>query len=406
MIQRITLIFLFCAASISLAALDYGVVINQEGTLSTPDVESDLPGGYVGHFMPWFSWAEGEDIDFYASAGALFMFDRYWLDDEDKEWGWTPDVGRTGLVWRPSESVSFEAGRFRYTDPLGFVMNGLFDGFSLVWNEGGGRFRLGTYGSGFLYKKTSYIIMSNDDLARFHDGSWYFASRRVMLTADWELLSARNAQNQINIGGISQWDANDRASDRIHTQYLTFRWRRPLGSGWYMDLGGAVDFELRERALGIGFALSAAPFWIPPSYPNGRLFFLGRFASGNWGDSIIRSFKPVTTEAQGRVLRTRFTGLSWIEGGYAYRFLPRLEGEFSAAYFFRTDNETFVDRRLTANGEAFVLGGEVYGSVKWVPFSFCELSIGGGYFFPLRDEVYAYNAATQWRFVTAATVSF
>jgi hypothetical protein len=172
-----------------------------------------------------------------------------------------------------------------------------------------------------------------------------------------------------------------------------------------METGAVLDIEERNNEPGFGFALSLAPFWVPAGRPYDRLFFNTRLASGNWGGGV-RSFKPISTEAQGRILRTRFSALSLLELGYNVRLHQKVEAEAAATYFFRTDRETFQDWDLNSASNSATLGGELYAGLTWAPESWCNINAGFGIFLPGLGRAYQPQADPKWRLETGLTLSF
>jgi hypothetical protein len=386
-------------------ALDFGLVIQQGPFLGTPEIPGDGVIEYTAFVLPWVSVPLGERAEFYASGGLRVSYERLDRDDSGRNWGFLPEIGRLEFLFRPGTDLGLELGRFVFSDPLGFVCSGLFDGLGAVWDTGGTRFRAGAFYTGLLSKRTDYILMSNSDAADYHNGDRYFASRRLVFALNWEAPSFLDTRNQVDLGVLAQVDLNNsnNAGGALHSQYFLVRWRRSLGKGWYTDLGAVLEAEERNGRGGCGYALSLAPFWVPAGRPRDRLFFNARFSSGN-GDGGLRSFKPLTTEAQGRVLRTRFSALSLVELGYTALLLPKLEGEAGAAYFFRTDRETYYD--LDLNSDSAALGTELFTRLGWAPGSWCSVDLGFGVFLPQRGEAYGAGAEIKWRLEIGLTLSF
>jgi hypothetical protein len=397
---RVLFITLCCSAS----ALDFGLVIHQAPLLGTPEISGDGVVEYGGLFLPWVSSSLGENIDFYASAGLRMQYERRDLAAAGREWAFLPEIGRFELIFRPLPDLSVEIGRFAFSEPLGFVLSGLFDGVGSALSIGGTQIRAGAFYTGLLYKKTGYIVMDNTDLENYHDRDSYFASRRFILAVNWESPSFLDTPNHLDLGAVAQFDLGD-DSDAVHSQYLLARWSRSLGKGLYMDAGAVLDIEERNGEPGFGFALSLSPFWVPPERPYDRLFFNARLASGNWGERL-RSFKPVSTEVQGRVLRARLSALSLLELGYILRLRQKVELETTAAYFFRTDRETFDDQDLNSASASAALGGEVFAGLIWAPESWCNVNIGLGVFLPGLGGAYLRQADPKWRLETGLTLSF
>jgi hypothetical protein len=402
--MRRILLFALLAPSALLGALDFGIVLHQNPLFGTPEIPGDGFVEYSAFALPWISLPLGEGAELYASAGLGISYGRVDLDDQGREWAALPEIGRLELSFRPGEDFGLELGRLALSDPLGLAYSGLFDGLGATWNLGGTRLKAGAFYTGLLSKKTDHIVMTNSDVADYHDGDVYFASRRLALALNWEVPSLLDTRNQVDLGALAQFDLNY-TDDTLHSQYLLTRWRRSLGGGWYADLGTVLEFEERNGERGLGWALSLAPFWVPAGRPRDRLFFNARFASGNWSYGV-QSFKPLTAEAQGRVLRARFSALSLLELGYTALLLPKLEGEAVAAYFFRNDRETFYDQDLDADSVNNPLGGELFARLSWAPGSWCAVNLGCGVFLPQRGGAYTDRAEVKWRLETGLTLSF
>jgi hypothetical protein len=388
----------------ALFALDFGIVLHQNPLFGTPEISGDGLVEYSAFVLPWVSATLGEKAEFYASGGLGIRYGRLDWNAGGREWGSLPEIGRLQLTFRPGSDLGLELGRFIFSDPLDLVFSGPFDGLGAIWNTGGTRLKAGAFYTGLLSKRTGYIVMNNTDLADYHDGEVYFASRRLAFALNWEAPSFLDTRSQVDLGALAQFDLNDTA-DTLHSQYFMARWRRSLGRGWYADLGAALAVEERNGEGGFGFAFSLAPFWVPAARPRDRLFFNARLSSGNQ-EGGIRSFKPVTTKAQGRVLRARFSGLSLVELGYTALLFPNLEGEAAAAYFFRTDRETFYDADLDFDSGDAALGGEIFTRLSWAPGSWCGVNLGFGVFIPQRGGAYQTQAEVKWRLETGLTLSF
>ncbi|GHV94699.1 hypothetical protein AGMMS50293_10190 [Spirochaetia bacterium] len=391
------LVFLFFLACLNGFALDYGLVLNQ-----VPIAHNEEAGegyiDYTGMIQPWISSPLGEQADIFLSGGLTAKY--------EGKWALLPEVSRFELAYRPLPSLSLELGRFAFSDPLGFVFSGLFDGLGAVWDTGGRRIRAGALYTGLLYKKTAYITMTGADLLDFYNQDVYFASSRLAFAINWTVPSVFDSANQLDLGLLAQIDLNNGdVENKLHSQYALAKWSRPLGRGWYMELGGAASLEEQDgdAAFAFAFALSFAPFWVPSSRPGDRLFFNFRMASGNWSDGL-RAFKPVTIEAQGSILRAKLSGLSWAQAGYSILLHEKIQGEVSAAWFLRTDHETFVDHNFDLISDSPSLGGEVYAGAAWVPESWISLNLGGGVFLP--QGAYNSDAGLKWRVAAGLLLSF
>ena len=135
----ITLCFLFSVPS--LLAYDTGLQLNQ--TLNVEDVTGDTGSqdnilSYSGTLLPWLSVPFGSPGNntgkLYLSAGFTVLYTNEYAD---KTVFCIPELLRTELTWRSGENNEIKFGRMNYTDPLGFIASGLFDGarFSFSLNN-------------------------------------------------------------------------------------------------------------------------------------------------------------------------------------------------------------------------------------------------------------------------------
>ncbi|MDR2109764.1 MAG: hypothetical protein LBP32_00490 [Spirochaetaceae bacterium] len=391
---------LFCIG-IQGFALDYGVALNQFPLVRSGGSEGEGDFDYSLMVRPWLSSPLGEKADLYLSGGFSAEY--------GEEWAFLPDVSRFEISLRPLPNLGIEAGRFNFTEALGFVFSGLFDGLGAAWDIGGTRLEAGAFYTGLLYKKTAGITMTPQDGAAYSDKEVYFASRRVVLALNWRIPALFDSRNSLDLSALAQIDLND-TEYALHSQYILAKWSRPLGGGWYMDMGAAamveeVRVEGGDDKSAAGFALSLEPFWVPRKRPGDRLSFTFRMASGNRNDTL-RAFRPLTTQAQGKVLEGLFSGLAWAQAAYRLGLPKNLRGELSAAWFFRTDRETYAGPGLKAGSSSPSLGGEAYASLSWVPASWCSLTLGGGVFVPHSGGAYDAEAALTWRAAAGLVLSF
>jgi hypothetical protein len=390
---------LLLCAGINGFTLDFGLVLNQLPLVRGGEAGEDFDYSLMAR--PWLSSPLGGKADLYLSGGLNAEY--------GEEWAFLPDISRFEITLRPLSSLSVELGRFTVTEPLGFVFSGLFDGLGAAWDIGGTRLGAGAFYTGLLYKKTAGITMTPNDGAAYYDKEVYFASRRTVLSLNWGIPALFNSRNSLELSALAQMDLNG-TEYTLHSQYILVKWSRPLGRGWYMDTGAAVMIEEArieggDDRIAAGFALSLDPFWIPGRRPGDRLSFAFRMASGNLNDTL-RAFRPITTKAQGNVLEGLFSGLAFAQAAYRLGLPKNLQGELSAAWFFRTDGETFVDRGLKAGSGSPSLGGEAYAALSWVPASWCSFTLGGGAFIPHTGAAYDAEAGLKWRAAAGLVLSF
>jgi hypothetical protein len=367
----------------SLFAKDFGLILDL-----TPGYESsegfDNMGAekfsFSGTARPWFSTPLAAAADLYISAGLSSKY-------EQEEFSFAPELYRTELGIRPGETQSLSFGRIYYSDPLGFIAEGLFDGLSWTNFTDTGSFSLGAYYTGFLYKKTAYITITDDELGSYQSeldyGDFmetYFAPSRALAS-----LSYSNAFGDIRLNAalLGQVDVDNLSDDEshYHSEYLAFKVAIPWKNIFVFEAGAAGELiQTTGEDLLFGLAGDIKFSWMPGTEIQDRLSLGARYSSGRWGGSSFAEFRPLTTETQGQVLRAKLSGLSVIEASYTARLSDPLALDISAAYFIRNDLATYTGSFAGERG--YFLGGEGFARIIWSPVSDIRFNLGGGAFFP------------------------
>jgi len=184
--KRTVLIFLFALCYSLFAsriwAFDVGLMLDQNAFYS--GVASNTAFAYNGVAVPRISgFMSGDKGEFYISAG---------INYQNNPWGFVPELLRTELSWSISY-MELSLGRMSYSDPLGYIASGLFDGERFSSHMKAGTISVGVWYTGFIYKKRINIEMTDDEKksnnAAFNFGDFagsYFAPRRFLITFDWE----------------------------------------------------------------------------------------------------------------------------------------------------------------------------------------------------------------------------
>ena len=379
--------------SFSLWAMDFGVLLDE--SLNYTNQNSEGSFDYTGSLIPRFSYFFDEKSDLYASMGLSIEY-------QNSNWDFIPELLRTEFSMGFG-SFGFKAGRTYYSDPLGFIAEGLFDGLEFFYDAPLGIFKGGVWYTGLLYKKRANIYLTMEEYESFYRAfefsefaDTYFAPRRMLFSLGWEhpaLLESIIAKAAF----LGQFDLNDETS--LNSQYLTAKFTVPLGV-FTMDLGGSLSFIQDEGEAGISFAAELGASWMPPTSFPSRLSFLGRFTSGFFEDSPIREFLPLTAKAQGEVLKANLSGISILSLGYLARLHQSFSLGLSASSYLRNDKGIYAGYPVGSgsgdDADGFLLGTEFFGRFFWSPFSDLQLSIGGGAFLPSLGNT-APSADPLWR---------
>jgi hypothetical protein len=271
-----------------------------------------------------------------------------------------------------------------------------------------GRFSLGAFYTGLLYKKTAEIVMTANDQRNYEKPldaealAGYFASRRVLLalTGEFPALLPRMG---LTAQGLAQIDVND-TSDTLHSQYLELRLTAELLDPLHLDVGALGELVQGPEGIQRSAAVSAEVDWETPGPWNDLLSAKFLWTSGRSG-SGVSAFIPVGGVTAGSVFDPGLRAL--MSAGLSYRARP-LAG-FSAGaginYFIRTDLETLGDADLDDASDSRLLGGELSGSLTWAPDPAFMLTAGAGAFFPRWGGAFREDAPVRWKLNLGLLVS-
>jgi hypothetical protein len=357
----------------SLCAFDVGLTLDQNLEYSGSGGDTDFV--YKGILIPHVSGLLGDNSEFYVSAG---------LNYQGVPWVFAPELLRTGIPARPG-GLQFALGRSLYSDPLGYVASGLFDGGRLSFETPAGTFSAAAWYTGLLYKKRINIEMTNDEWTANNTAidygdfaATYFAPRRVLAALDWE----HQGLYDLVLARLSLLGQFDLTKEKLHSQYLAGKMTLPLNN-FSFDLGGCFELIEVNDDIGSAFAAEIGLAWRNHIH---RLSFEAKYSSGE-SDSAP-AFLPLTTNTQGQILKPRLSGISIISLDYTARLHSTFSVGFTPMYFILTDSESETDGRL--------LGGEIFAALYWSPAPDISINLGGGAYLPSLGNA-APKENSYWR---------
>jgi hypothetical protein len=386
----------------SAGALDFGLVINQGAAISNNqgDEASQIRDGfeYRADIWPRISFLVGDIGEFLMSAGLTLG----WRGDD---FYYIPELLRTEISLR-SGSWGLNAGRMLYSDPVGFVASGLFDGFRFSYSSWAGTFGAGAWYTGLLYKRNANIAMIATERAQYdtpvdYDSfvNTYFAPRRLLASFDWQHSSVADFLN-LSAAVTAQGDFMN-GDERYHSQYATVRAATPAGN-FVLEFGAsleAAEFEPPigdDRNFNLAYAFDFGLHWRLPTSFVSRLSLSGLITSGQT-DYTAGVFVPVTNRLYGHILQARMTGICMFSLDYTARFARSLGTILSAAYFTRSDQETYKGYPVNIEkNSGHTLGTELFGRLVWSPTSDLQFNFGGGAFLPWMGHA-GHDERINWR---------
>jgi len=382
------LFFILFLPCVSLAALDFGLIINQDADYG--GAGSDNGFDYSIGVVPWLSGLIGKSGDFIVTGGLETDYN----DDDGAVFA--PELLRTEISFRHG-AWAFEIGRMLYSDPLTVIAEGLFDGAQIAYNTEHGTFSAGAWYTGLLYKKRANIEMTAEESMALNTpldyddfANTYFAPKRLLFALGWE-----------HLGGIVKSRASvlgqfDLASDKpLNSQYAAVKFSMPVKE-FVFDLGGCLELLQNDEEFGTAFVAEAGIAYTPPTSLNDKVSLLARYASGGNGNRQF-AFAPLTTVSQGDILEAKLSGLTMISLDYLARLHPAVSAGLTSTYFIRNDLETYKSYPLPAesvNGK--LLGNEFLARLIWSPASDLRVNLGGGLFLPSLGNA-APKADSLWR---------
>jgi hypothetical protein len=386
-------------------ATDFGLLVDQRAGYGGIVNNSSQPD-YRGILLPRFSTLLDDSGEFYISAGLAMIY-------ENEDWAFVPELLRTEFHWLFNWG-DFTIGRMQYSDPLGIVAAGLFDGARFTFDTMAGSFSAGALYTGFLYKKRANIAMTDDERESLGAGldyndfmDTYFAPRRALFALDWAHPSLAGGFLRTNFALLGQFDLT---GGDMHTQYVMGRLTFPFGA-FSFDLGGSLGLGLLQDSadLELCFAAEAAATWTLPTPFVSRLSLMGRYTSGVSEGGEFNAFRPVTISAQSPVLQPRTPGTSMVFLDYSARFNRNFAMSFLSYYFIRNDLYTYTGYPIivTGNGaenKGHLLGNEFFLRLFWIPASDVHFNLGGGIFLPSMGNV-APGQANVWRIELGLVIS-
>jgi len=394
---------MFIVRLMPLAAADYGILADQSLDLSAHGPNfNDGEINYAGTVIPFVSVSFGEKSYFLLSAGLTYRFDPFL---------YAPELLQTEISFGigPHE---IKAGRMQYTDPLGIIAHGFFDGLSLLFNTKAGRIEIGGWYTGFLFKTRANIAMTEDELLRLDEGvkfdslenfkNTYFAPKRILSAVSWENYYLGGLID-FRFTALGQFDLTD--AD-LNSQYFIAEFAL-LTKHFVFDLGGC--FELIQDSTGWEFqemkkalAVKAGLTFKFPTYKERTLSLHGIYTSGVFEDGSFSPFLPLTTIPQGDLLNVKISGLSVFSLNYLAKPAEVLSLNWSASYFVRSDLGTYHHYPVIGiDSDGHFLGPEFYLKLFWNTSSGFKMTTGGGFFIPALG-----NAARDMDVLWKMEVSF
>jgi len=350
----LSLLFIICYLLFDspLFAFDAGLTLDQNVNYS-----SDAAFAYNGLAIPRLSGLMGNIGEFYFSAGINF---------HNNPWSYAPELLRAELFWSQG-GLELSLGRIPYSDPLGYIVSGLFDGEQFSFHTEAGSYGFGAWYTGFIYKKRINIEMTAGD-KESNDSAGYFAPSRILAAIDWE----HQGIGELVYARLSLLGQFDPFGAELYSQYIIGKLIVPF-KVLAFSLGGCLEFMETPKNKSMAFA---AEFGATLRAASQGLSLLARYSSAESGS--MAAFLPVTANAQGQILKAKLSGLSMVSLDYTARLARTFTVSLTPTYFFLSDFK---------NASGNLLGAELFGAFYWSPLPDVSVNLGGGAFLPSFGNV-------------------
>ncbi|MDR3247369.1 MAG: hypothetical protein LBT39_01160 [Treponema sp.] len=401
----VLLFFIFCAAAMGQALVppDYGMLLNlnfeTEGNVDTDKI------GYIRTetLTPWFSYAPSGQFSLYLSLDFSLEHSESINGDDGPLWEPLFQVNRFQASWRPLPFLFVEAGRVKYSDPLGSIASGLFDGATASLSLGTNSLSASALYAGLQHKERAKVVMTTGDLIDYVDEDTYFAASRLLFSLFWQSRYLFNFNSTLDFGGIAQVDLRTNNQEKLHSQYALLKFSFPVLSAVDISAGGIFGVKQQDTGSALSYTGNFSAALDVPGPLTDRVLLAGFISSGSVGGDL-RPYFPVTVISAGEVFTPSIAGLYTAKVAYRIAPLRSLYVNVEGTYFWRTSRDIIPGTSATSNLDTNNLGAEFYLRTVWVPLSDLSFSLGWGMFFPdgpLKDA----GVPVMWKTVIAATVS-
>ena len=392
--RRLLVIILALLFAANAFSADFGFLIDQK-----IEVIEEL-FTYTPSINPWFSWNGDNGFSVYLSAILPYKFSSYSKKDaETSGWKFIPELSRFAFGYQNKRGISFEAGRIYYNDVLGLAASGLFDGLSFKAVTSIGSISAGAFYTGFLYKETAKVLMTDNDKENYQV-AWdfndsfgnYFASQRALASFRWDI--PVGAASTFSFEALAQFDLNSKNDAILHSQYGALQFEIFPVNMIKVTAGALFEaMQNKDGDFSAAFGALAQVSINLPTVINDQLSIKIRSASGALDDTFT-PFTPIILNPQGSVFSGTMAGLTVAAIEYNVRIIKSLYAGCEFNYFMRTLDDNSKDE--------FLYGGELFASLAWQPFEDMRVTLGGGAFFPQLGNI---DGKTSWKIIAGLALS-
>lgn len=403
----------FCAALASGAvrafAWEMGFLLSNElrcENMAGGDSERPRELFELGKLFGWASFRFAPSTSLYLKASASVTNDA--VLDSESVWKIFGELENARLSVFPHPAFFAEMGRIPYSDILGLIADGAFDGATINFIGAQHQLSASALYTGLLAKETAKIFLNSDDEQNYYSEG-YFAPPHLVMALSYHYATMKGTVFSAEI--IRELDTREGVS--AGTLFVLGKAAFALGTRHNLDAGGVFsltqeNYFLTLAASGLVDVRSRLSTPLPAELEFAVNLFWGDIIQPNYAMPVIsrRQYGVVFDGTPARLLSTKL--------GYLARLAPPLSFDASLALYSRLDTSyvpywwVYNSNNYNDGATGFLLGEELYAGVVWTPLSDTSLNLGAAFFFPDTgpNSVYAPHTPMRWDVRCGLLISF
>jgi hypothetical protein len=400
----------------TLCAIDFGGIFENETKLT-------LGAGEIleqnNRISGWLQLDFTDSLAFNIQASYIFTLQDMLMYEVDAFalQGEFPILGEAPFM------LKLNLGRFPMADFTGFVLDHLVDGLEFVFSNSFMDVRIAGGYTGFLFKKTSSVIMTKADSNDIADDDVFFAAPRVIGIAEFNFPEIFLGQN-ITLSTVVQFDLREEddllqdgetteditRGGHLHSQYFGLGIGGTILPSLYYNLFGYVQIGETLSWKGaeyeytpiLAFAAGLRVSWflrddVASMFGLEVLFASGdndtdMFLEGNSeGDSNL--FMPISKTELGIAFVPQLPNMFLVSLEYSMKPMntakdvwSNLQTALKCTGYFRSSTGHISDYVIDMASNSLILGGEADVVVRFRPYSDLGLVFNLGVFIPATSD--------------------
>lgn len=397
----IAVIFIF--TSILAFGIDFGAnVLNQTGLSYT---KSDNKTDFIQNDITglWISADIAEFLNIYVKGSYAFSYS--YLNPPKKPNFFDLDTFTVNNIGNVPLIV--KAGRFRASDFSGYVFKNKVDGISALVNIPLLNANAVLGYNGLLFKESSSVVMTEDDILDLSDSNKLFSSPRIIgginilfpelflkqdLNASfWTQFDLRPYLQSGAKGYFSQYYGLGLSGNVIGSLYYNSSFYFETGSSYSLTVGYSYIFSYMGNAQLSYYMeeLLSSRVKLNFFYSSGDKDYTASFYNGNTA-GFSTMFMPISTSVFAKVFSPQPGNIFSIKADYSIKplsflkvkMLKNIQTVVSALSFFRSTTGAISESGINSDSASLYLGTEVDAAVNANLFSDLSIFLSGGVFFP------------------------